>query len=564
MKQFLLIFFIVILSLALLGVGLYFMDVPLPLGHDFYANRGAEAMASDNYDTAIARYTRAWESDNSRWDTAIKLGQCYAETDNYTKAEYILVSAITKNPDIVDLYATLSRTYVAQDKLLDAEAMLSRTSSQIVADALEIMRPKAPTISPEAGYYANEIDISLTHADGAAYLSIDGEFPSLATDSYTAPITLPAEESIAIAVVVSDDGLVSPVSTSGYTIGGIVEDVTFRDQALGDFIHETLGLEDSQAVTTEDMWSITQLDLPDTITDLTDLAICRSLTQLSIHNVYGMDFSVLSQLKSLQTLDLSSSTVSTKGLQAIGSLPNLTTLNLASCGLTDISPLATVTQVKDLNLSGNAITTIDALANLPALTHLNLSTNQIDSITPLAPATGLMELNISSNLIPDLGSLKDKTSLTSLIASDNVIASVAELSQCTALTNLDLSYNQLTDVEALGLLTNLETLNLSTNQVATLPDFTGHEQLHIFKANNTQITEVTALEGLAYLNYVAIDHTLVADLTPISTCNTLVMVDAFATPITSLDVVDAMVEAQIIVNYDPTFAIPEEEEEEAA
>lgn len=62
-------------------------------------------------------------------DLAIRLADAYKKSGNYTKAEYTLVSAITQIPDSVQLYVALSKTYVEQDKLLDAETMLGRITT---------------------------------------------------------------------------------------------------------------------------------------------------------------------------------------------------------------------------------------------------------------------------------------------------------------------------------------------------------------------------------------------------------------------------------------------------
>ena len=59
---------------------------------------------------------------------------------------------------------------------------------------------------------------------------------------------------------------------------------------------------------------------------------------------------------------------------------------------------ATETQ---LYLGGNQITDVTPLASLTELTYLSLNNNQITDVTPLASLTGLTRLYLDSNQITD-------------------------------------------------------------------------------------------------------------------------------------------------------------------
>ena len=74
----------------------------------------------------------------------VRLAQAYINSGNYTKAEYTLVSAITNNPESVQLYVALSKTYIEQDKILDAEQMLGRRRKRGRESADRCASPKRP------------------------------------------------------------------------------------------------------------------------------------------------------------------------------------------------------------------------------------------------------------------------------------------------------------------------------------------------------------------------------------------------------------------------------------
>lgn len=98
-----------------------------------------------------------------------------------------------------------------------------------------------------------------------------------------------------------------------------------------------------------------------------------------------------------------------------------------SNAITDVSPLAGLTQLTDLDLDENAIVDISALANLTNLEYLDLWDNAIVDISALAGMTQLKELYLAYNEIADVSSLKDLTNLEKLFLKDNPITDASPL-----------------------------------------------------------------------------------------------------------------------------------------
>ena len=69
---------------------------------------------------------------------------------------------------------------------------------------------------------------------------------------------------------------------------------------------------------------------------------------------------------------------------------------------------------------------------------------------------------------------------------------------------------------------------------------------------------MNGLKGLPYLNYVSMDYNRITDLSPLLECPTLVQVDAFANAVSGT--VDELLKLDVIVNYDPTYEAPPEED----
>ncbi|MEE3719455.1 leucine-rich repeat domain-containing protein [Tumidithrix elongata RA019] len=119
----------------------------------------------------------------------------------------------------------------------------------------------------------------------------------------------------------------------------------------------------------------------------------------------------------------------------------------------------------ELNLTSKQITDVAPLASLTNLTTLDISRNGIIDVTPLASLTNLTNLGLSSNSISDIRPLASLTNLTVLGLVENQISDVKPLARLTKLTELYLEVNKITDVTPLASLTNLTKLTLGTNPI---------------------------------------------------------------------------------------------------
>ena len=144
----------------------------------------------------------------------------------------------------------------------------------------------------------------------------------------------------------------------------------------------------------------------------------------------------------------------------LANLTNLTYLNISQTTIGDMSSLAALANLETLYLSYNPIGDISPLSGLVNLTTLTLWDSQVIDIGPLAGLTNLSELNLGNNQIGDISPLANLTNLTSLSFVYNPVGDVGPLANLTNLTWLSLSMIYLDDVSPLANLTNLERLDL--------------------------------------------------------------------------------------------------------
>ena len=559
MKQILKAILVLLLILGILGGSIwFFFFYRSDLTQSALCYWGDHCFEKGRYNRAVFFYSAAVRLTPTDTWANLRLAESYVQEGNYSKAEYTLVSAITQMPDSVPLYAALSGTYVAQDKLLDAEQMLDRISNTEVKRQIDELRPSTPIITPESGYYSEYIEVSVLSGSGTLYAALNKDYPSVTEDRYTAPFRLDGGITKVIAISVGENGLVSDAAYAGYTVGNVVEPAEFADPVIEGYVRELLGTLPGDVVMTDELWEIDTLELPEGVTDLSDLNKFAGLRSLKLCGAIDLNYDVLGTLSTLESLDLSGSTLSFSVLETISLLPDLKALDLSECAVSRIDPLVGLTKLETLDLANNTVSDITALSNLSSLKELRLSNNPIKSISQLASCTALEKLYIENCNVSKLTGLAETLSLRELHAAGNSIENAAVLEGCINLEVLDIPDNQVSDIAFIAGLPKLRELIASNNKITEIPEIDVEAPLWNVNLNQNQVADVSGLKDMKFLNYLYIDYNQVHDIGVLKGCLTLTQIDAWDNPL-DLSVIPEMQENGIIVHYNPNYTPPAEE-----
>ena len=109
----------------------------------------------------------------------------------------------------------------------------------------------------------------------------------------------------------------------------------------------------------------------------------------------------------------------------------------------EIEGLEKLTNLTELDLCGNDLTSITGLETLTNLTWLDLNENQLTAITGLETLTNLTQLYLFNNRLTAITGLETRTNLTQLYLDNNQITAITGLETLTNLTQLYLDNNQI-------------------------------------------------------------------------------------------------------------------------
>ena len=571
MKKTLRIVIPILLSVAIvLCMAWYLFVYDRPFTRDMLLSFARYGESQGKHTVATWFYNLAYSQAGDNDAVAVELAEQYKAGGNYTKAEYTLSKAIADGGGI-ELYIALCKTYVEQDKLLDAVTMLDGITNSEIKQQLEQLRPKAPTALPDPGFYSQYISVTLNGDGGTIYASDDGQYPSVTTDAYTQPIALSDGENTIYALSIAENGLVSPLSIFGYTIGGVIELVDFSDAAIEAEIRTLLNVGDTTELYTNDLWTIRSFTVPADAKVYSDMRHMTFLESLTVEKGVSTELHNFSTLANLTELKILDTTVSQEDLKSIAALPLLKHLTLQNCGLSGIAPLESANELvtldlnnntiraihslggmknlQELNLQHNAVTDLSPLSGATALTKLDVSYNSIASLAPICSLANLNWLDASTNALTELGPINELSALTYLSVKSNQLTNVSALASCTALTELNIASNALTDISALSSLTEMLYFDFSYNQVTSIPAFPKKCALVTIDGSNNQISSLDALSGLKNLNNVNMDYnTEISSVKALANCPVLIEVNVYATKVKD---VTSLTNQSVIVNYNP-------------
>lgn len=222
-----------------------------------------------------------------------------------------------------------------------------------------------------------------------------------------------------------------------------------------------------QAITPADALKVTSVEnYDDPIADFTGVAAFTNLVSLSAYATaatISLDGFAGSSIQTLALVPAGAPDVVgtfSSNLSALGSMSNLNNLTLAGYSLPDakLRTLPAIPTLEAFTAQYAGITDVAPLAKLTNLVSLDITENRIRNLSHIAEISGLRSLIVPQNLVSDIGFLSSMKVLTVLNMSDNLIENVTPLAQLTDKTKyklnlggqIDVSLNRIADLSPLS------------------------------------------------------------------------------------------------------------------
>ena len=222
------------------------------------------------------------------------------------------------------------------------------------------------------------------------------------------------------------------------------------------------------------------------------------------------DVSPLASLTDIQTLYLTGTGVS--DVSALASLTSLQILSLNRTAVSDVSPLASLTSLQTLYLNRTAVRDVSPLASLTSLQTLYLDETGVSDIRPLASVTSLRNLHLNRTGVSDVSPLASLPSLRILMLDRTGVSDLTPLAACKNLIRLDCDGTGVSDVGPLAALTDLETLFLVETGVSDVRPLASLTSLQTLYLNKTGVSDVSPLASLTSLETLSLVETGVSDV----------------------------------------------------
>ncbi|MXV77593.1 hypothetical protein F4001_04495, partial [Candidatus Poribacteria bacterium] len=245
------------------------------------------------------------------------------------------------------------------------------------------------------------------------------------------------------------------------------------------------------------------------------------------------DLTPLANLTQLQNLRIGDNLIS--DLTPLAGLTQLKSLGIHDNLISDLTPLNGLVQLKYFSFHTNPLEDISALAHLKEIEGL-VFWDPIPDISPLsemtqlktlkfkvpppeinslAPLTQLTSLELDNANITDISSLAGMAELRTLILYRNQIEDITPLSGMTKLEKLELYKNNITDISPLAGMTELKELRLEGNNIKDISPLTNLTKLSVLGLERNQIQDVKPIENLQELTVLYLKHNPVEDTSPV-------------------------------------------------
>ena len=340
-------------------------------------------------------------------------------------------------------------------------------------------------------------------------LALDSENGSMKRDTWTSSF-----RDIVFALDFPERFIPPTVITPPKPIPGTV--VHIPDPNLRTVVAEALGKSLNAPITAEEMKRLGRLDAQNRgIQDLTGLQFAINLrSRLDLRDNQISDISLIAGLTELRELEINRNTIS--DISPVRGLTNLTLLVFKGNQIFDISPIVGLINLRRLYISDNPISDISPVRGLTNLTRLYMGDTLVSDISPVRGLINLTHFGVHETLVTDLSPIAGLINLDSLGFSNKNLSDISPLAGLINLRDVFCWGHAISDLSPFAGLTKLEVINFCGGNISDLTPLAGLTGLKELYLISEEVLDISPLAGLTGLTRLSLESNNISDISPLA------------------------------------------------
>lgn len=283
-------------------------------------------------------------------------------------------------------------------------------------------------------------------------------------------------------------------------------------------------------------------------TDISDIRPLKELNQLEYVNLSNTKVKDVSPLKDIElyVLDISNN----ENIKGYEQIKHLKTLNMASCGIKDISKINELKELTSLDLSENTeIKNIDQLNN--SVSELKLDDCNLNEINSICHLTKLAYISLKNNNLENINGIEKLNNLYYIDLSGNIIKDFSKIAKINGNSNEeDMMFEDartlvvedagIKDISIFNGLSNISSLYLANNEITDLSGFYNNHIYELDLSGNGNLKNIQYLKNLESLFALYLEDCNISDLTEISKLENIGILDLAKNNITNVNKLNSL------------------------
>lgn len=223
---------ILFLTLAAIAGGIAALYFTSYAGIVYLGNR---ALGAGEYTKATDYFRRALSKDKTKPDAYKGLSKVYIGQNDLSEAESLFLGALEKQPENAELYRAVFEFYLDTKQPMGIPALLSSADSKILEELPEYVVSEPEFSLDDKTVFDDVQQLTITSSDGKVCYTTDDSLPDTDSTEFKEPIQLSEGTNIIKAIAINKNGVPSQTVEKQFVIELPIEDAPAVSPSTGQY-----------------------------------------------------------------------------------------------------------------------------------------------------------------------------------------------------------------------------------------------------------------------------------------------------------------------------------------